>query len=162
MESMQDEIERTFEDFGLTPFTTLALTDQTRPRQTQGRLALRGTEGELASNASVPSEEVNESQDKYVVSFPLGDVPAENLKISVKDRVVTIDVKKEEKSEDGTCRLYQEYTRKFTLPEHVQAKDVKSVLTPEGVLKLEAPIPQPQLEAPKESRNIPIQVESVQ
>ena len=98
---------------------------------------------DVLSPAVVSHVEGTEGGDgKYVVNVPLGkNIGPDDLKVGVKDNVMTIEAKKEQKSEDGNCRMYQEYVRKFTLPPNVNAKEVKSVLTPEGYLKVEAPMP---------------------
>lgn len=83
----------------------------------------------------------------------------ENVKVTIKDRLLTIDAKFEQKSEDGSSRMYQEISRAFTLPETVKIEEVKSLFTPEGELLIEAPLPE--LEAPK-PKEIPIAVESKQ
>jgi HSP20 family molecular chaperone IbpA len=90
------------------------------------------------------------SDGKYRLNVPLGrSIGPEDVKIGIKDKIMTIEAKKEQKSEDGNCRVYQEYVRKFTLPENIDTKEVKSVLTPEGYLQIEAPLPLKKLEEPK-------------
>jgi len=101
---------------------------------------------------------VGEHGGKYVVRMDMGKkFNPDNVKISLKDRVLTIDAKFEHKSDDGNSRVYQETTRSFTLPEHVRVEEVKSLFTPEGELIIEAPLQQ--VEAPK-PKEIPIAVES--
>ena len=130
--------------------------------QTEGR---RGREGFDFHSPSVHSHIEGEDQGtgNYVMNIPLGtDVGPEDVKVSLKDHVMTIEAKKEQKSEDGNCRVYQEYTRKFTLPKAIDMKEVKSTLTPEGYLKIEAPLPKPPQEAlpePPKPKAIPIQLE---
>jgi HSP20 family molecular chaperone IbpA len=80
---------------------------------------------------------------KFTVTIPLGaGVKPEDLKVAVKDRELTVSVKGSSDSEDGTARLVQEYTKKITLPEDVQVHQVKTVLSAEGILTIEAPIPE--------------------
>jgi len=87
---------------------------------------------------------------KYLMNIPLGrHIQPEDLKIRLKEdegfKVMSIEAKKEQKSEDGSTRVYQEYTRQFTLPHSVNPKEVKSVLD-NGYLKIEAPLPQKQIQ----------------
>jgi len=96
---------------------------------------------------------------KYYLNVPVGRFRPENVKVSVKDRVMTVEAKVEEKSEDGKRRFYQEVSRQFTLPENVDLKEVKSLLTPEGVLKVEAPLPLEALPEPPKPQEIPIHLE---
>ncbi|CAG7719124.1 unnamed protein product, partial [Allacma fusca] len=86
--------------------------------------------------------ETSTKDGKFSVSIPLGkDVKPEDLKVTIKDRQLIVDVKTESKSEDGTSRLYQEFTKKIALPEEVNVSEVRTILTPEGVFKIEAPLP---------------------
>lgn len=83
-----------------------------------------------------------ETPGKYQVNVVIGDgIPAENIKVSLVDRMVRIEAKYEHKSEDGTSSVSQEFMRQFTLPENVDPGQVKSLLTPEGILQIEAPLP---------------------
>jgi HSP20 family molecular chaperone IbpA len=89
------------------------------------------------------SAQTSTKDGKFTVSIPLGKhVKPEDLKVTIKDRELIVDVKTESKSEDGSSRLYQELTKKIPMPEEVMVDQVKTVLTPEGVLKIEAPLPQ--------------------
>lgn len=94
---------------------------------------------------------------KYMLNINMGkEFAPENLKMSIKDNVMTIDAKKEFVSEDGNHRSYQEVSRKFTLPEGIDAKAVTSHLDNQGVLKIEAPLPQKALPEPPKPTMIPI------
>jgi len=98
-------------------------------------------------------------QKKYLMNVFLGEsVTPENVKVNLKDRVMTIEAKVDQKSEDGNTRVYQEISRKFVLPEHVNPKEVKSIMGPDGILKIEAPIPPEAIPEPK-PKEIPIQME---
>jgi len=97
-----------------------------------------------AAGVVTPSGE----QGKYTMNIPLGgNIGPEDLKVSLKDedglKMMTIQAKKEHKSDDGNQRYYYEMSRKFSLPQHLDPAQVKSVLTPEGFLRIEAPLPPP-------------------
>jgi len=113
----------------------------------------------LGMRPSVESELISEgSPSKYTLHVDLGEgVDPENVKLSLKDRLLTIEAKAEHKSEDGNSRLYQEITRKITLPETIDPKDVKSLLAPDGRLVIEAALPQQEAQKPKE---IPIHTQT--
>jgi len=92
------------------------------------------------------------SPGKYTMSIPLGKyISPQDLKVSCKDNVMTVEARKDRHSGDGTRRVHQEYMRKFTLPQSVNMNEVKSNLTPDGYLEIEAPLPTPPAitEAPK-------------
>ena len=83
---------------------------------------------------------------KYEVDIPLADgIGPEDLTVTLKDHVMTIEAKKESKQEEGNSsrRSLIEFKRKFTIPPNVDMREVKSTLTPDGHLKIEAPLPPP-------------------
>ncbi|CAG7720290.1 unnamed protein product [Allacma fusca] len=83
--------------------------------------------------------QITTKDGKFIVTIPLGaDVKPEDLKVVIKDRDLMIDVKTEMKSEDGKTRLYQEFSKSISLPEEVKTDQLKTVLSPEGILKVEA------------------------
>lgn len=119
----------------------------------------------LPSIASIPGRSASpmtmyesDLDGKYQMNIALGDrfLP-ENIKLSLKDRVLTVEAKYDHSSEDGTSRVHQEFTRQFTLPENVDPSQIKSLFTPDGILQIEAPLPVKEGEKPKE---IPIALES--
>ncbi|CAG7719128.1 unnamed protein product [Allacma fusca] len=101
---------------------------------------------------------INEDNDKYEFSLQLADVTPENITVSLKDQVLTISAMKEEVSDDGCTKLLQQLTKKIILPENVLEKELKSSLSPNGLLKIEAPLAKPQPVA-LEGKSIPIQIE---
>jgi len=113
-------------------------------------------------NRYVPAIEAESEDGKnYLLKMDLGtDFAPEDVKVTLKDKTVTIHAKFEKKSEDGASRMYQEVTRQFTLPDNVKIEGLKSLFTPQGVLSIEAPLMQIEAEkkAPKE---IPIEKEAV-
>lgn len=114
---------------------------------TSSRLFCPVIEGETAA-------EGENGGGKYIVKMELGkSFDPENVKVTLKDRVVTVEAKFEHKSEDGKSRMYQEFCKSFTLPTNVKVEEIKSLFTPEGQLVIEAPIPV--VEAPKPTE-IPI------
>ena len=60
---------------------------------------------------------------------------------------MTIQAKMDQKSEDGS-RFYQDISREYFLPEQVQIEGLKSVIGEDGVLRIEAPLPE--AEKPRE------------
>jgi len=97
---------------------------------------------------------------KYQLNIHMGrNFAPEDVKVSMKNGIVSINAKKEKTSEDGNSRFYQEVTRKFTLPSNVDVKQIKSALTPDGILKIEAPLPQEALPEPPRAKEIPVKVE---
>jgi len=88
---------------------------------------------------------VESKEGKFTVSIPLGkDAKPDNVKLSVRDRDFYIKIKLEKSSEDGTSHLKQVFTKRVPLPEDVIVDEIKSNLTSEGVLKIEASVPIPE------------------
>jgi HSP20 family molecular chaperone IbpA len=109
----------------------------------------------------IEPEIVGEGENKrYRMNLHMGaNFSPENVKVSLKDRLMTVEAKQEQKSDDGNTRLYQEVSRVFTLPDEVDAKDVKSVLNPDGVLTIEAPVHEKALPEPPKPKEIPVIME---
>ncbi|CAG7721198.1 unnamed protein product, partial [Allacma fusca] len=79
---------------------------------------------------------------KFTVTINLGaGVLPEDVKVTIKDHELIVDVKAGSSSGDGTARLVQEYSKRIAIPEDIKPQQVKSVLSPEGILKIEAPLP---------------------
>jgi HSP20 family molecular chaperone IbpA len=89
------------------------------------------------------------NEKKFKLNVPVGNFSPEDVKVSLKDWVMTIEAKTEQKTEDGCARSYREVSRKFTLPRNLDMKEVTSILTPDGILKIEAPVPQKTVPPPR-------------
>ena len=61
----------------------------------------------------------------------------------------------EHKSEDGTQAIFQEIARTYTLPDNVEVEKMKSLLSEDGILCIEAPL-KGSKETPKGPTEIPI------
>jgi len=71
------------------------------------------------------------------ITMDLHGYKPEDVKVSLNDRTVTIEGKYEHK--DDANRVYQEWSRQYTLPETADISKLKSLLDNEGVLTVEAP-----------------------
>lgn len=86
---------------------------------------------------------------KYKLSVFLGEeFSPEDIKVSFNEKVMQVEARKEQVSADGRTRSYEEVSRLFTLPETVHLTEVKSVLTSDGTLKIDALLPE-HVESPK-------------
>lgn len=104
-----------------------------------------------------------ETADKYAMNVVIGkNLPPENIKVNMKDRLVTVEVKYEKTydHEDGKSKFSQELLRQFTLPEGIDVSQVKSVLTPDGILMFEAPLPPKAIADSAKVKEIPINKDS--
>jgi HSP20 family molecular chaperone IbpA len=98
---------------------------------------------------SMPLEAVDDTGNSYKINMDVSGFKPEDIKVSLKDRVLTIEAKMEQKSEDGS-RLYQEVSKMYNLPDNVELENLKSLLTNDGVLAIEAPLTVRAEEKPKE------------
>jgi HSP20 family protein len=91
-----------------------------------------------------PSVDLSETDDHYEVKAEIPGMKKEDIKISVKDNVLTLSgEKKQENKTDKKnvyCveRLYGQFERSFTLPKNVKADAIKAKYK-DGVLTVEIP-----------------------
>ena len=79
----------------------------------------------------------------------------DEIKVNVVDKVLSIEGKHEEKSEDGSRFTSRQFFRKFALPDECPADQVVSNLSADGVLLVTAP----KLAIKDSERAVPIQME---
>ncbi|KAK8779276.1 alpha-crystallin B chain-like [Amblyomma americanum] len=79
------------------------------------------------------------TQDKFAVQVDARNFVPEELTVKTVDNCLIIHGKHEEKSDDRGCYVAREFTRRYVLPEDVDPQTIKSHLTPNGVLAIEAP-----------------------
>jgi HSP20 family molecular chaperone IbpA len=86
---------------------------------------------------SIPIQGVVQRGDVYRVNVDVDGFKPEEINISVKENALVIGAKMERKAEDGS-KFQQEFTREMTLPEEVDLTTLKSFLSNDGVLSIEA------------------------
>jgi len=103
----------------------------------------------LSANSYAPRVDVRETKDAYLMDMDLPGLTADDVEISLKDRVLSIssiqEAKKEEKKKDaeGVEYLIRErrsssFARRFTLPEDIDANNVEANFA-NGVLSITVP-----------------------
>lgn len=108
----------------------------------------------------VPKVDVKETKDTYTLLMDLPGRKEGDVDLSLKDNVLTISSSTENKAEekDDTYlireRSYSSFTRRFTLPDDVQAECVKASFK-NGVLE----VTMPRNKAVSETRKIAISAE---
>jgi HSP20 family molecular chaperone IbpA len=78
-----------------------------------------------------------QSGDVYRINVDVDGFKPEEITISLKENILTIQAKMERKAEDGS-KFQQEFTRELSLPENVDPTSLKSFLGNDGVLNIEA------------------------
>jgi len=99
---------------------------------------------------------VKEDDSKFEVSVDTHGYKPEDLQVRIKDNMVTIEAKNEEKKEETNSKSYsaKHFSRSFTLPQGCKAQSVTSNLSKDGLLLVTAPKTEAVTHQP--SRNVPI------
>jgi HSP20 family protein len=99
-----------------------------------------------AEAAWLPSVDAFERDGAFVLRADLPGMNKDNVKVEVKDNMITIDGERKsdfEEEKDGIYRMeraYGSFYRAVPLPEGVRPDDVKATFK-EGVLEVTAPLP---------------------
>ncbi|CUQ67296.1 Hsp20/alpha crystallin family protein [Candidatus Nitrospira inopinata] len=92
----------------------------------------------------IPTVDISETDDEYLIKAELPEVKKEDVKVTVEDGVLTMHgERRQEKEEKGRKyhrveRSYGSFVRSFTLPESVDETGVKAEYK-DGVLNLHLP-----------------------
>uniref|UniRef100_A0A1W7RB70 Alpha-crystallin B chain n=1 Tax=Hadrurus spadix TaxID=141984 RepID=A0A1W7RB70_9SCOR len=71
--------------------------------------------------------------------FDVSEYQPEEIMVKTVDNRLQVQAKHEEKTESSS--VYREYNREFLLPQGTDPEQIKSALSKDGVLTIEAPIP---------------------
>ena len=92
----------------------------------------------------IPTVDISETEDEYLIKADLPEVKREDVKITVQERILTIQGERaQEREERGKRyhrveRTYGNFARSFTLPDYVDDTKVTAEFK-DGVLKLHLP-----------------------
>jgi len=95
----------------------------------------------------LPAVQVHKGDGELTVTAELPGMKPEELDITIKDSVLTINAEKNEEDQENGHREYRRYFRSFTLPEKVDEEKVSASFE-DGVLELKFP-ELPQIESKK-------------
>ena len=93
---------------------------------------------------------VTAGKDTFEICVDVRGFDPKDVQVTLKDGVLTIEGKHEEKSEKGENVVTRQFTRRFTLPQGVDMENAKSLIDKNGILRIEAPFTRPE-EPPKET-----------
>jgi len=99
---------------------------------------------------------VRNDEKTFEVSLDTHNFRPDEIKVNVVDKVLNVEGKHEEKSEDGSKYISRQFIRKYILPEECPPEEVVSNLSADGVLLITAP---KKLAIKDTNRKVPIQVE---
>ena len=103
---------------------------------------------------NVPVETIQDGKRLYKIELDLPDFKPEEIQVTVKDNLVTVRAKHQ--GEKDGVKQHREYHYQYTLPQDVNPEHIKSLINSNGLLTIEAPLPE--LKEP-ESKEIPVQCE---
>jgi hypothetical protein len=88
-----------------------------------------------------------EGQHKFTLRFDCSQFKPDEISVKTHDGRLRVHAKHVHEEDDR--KVYQEFYRECVLPENVDPETLKSCLTEDGVLQIEAPVPSTVV-APKE------------
>jgi len=94
-----------------------------------------------------------EGNKKLALRFDCSSFKPEEIQVKTKDSTLYVHAKHEENTPNK--KVFREFTKQYTLPKTVDPAKLKSILTKDGVLNIEAPAPE--AIAPKPERLISIE-----
>ena len=98
---------------------------------------------------------VRDDDKSFEVSLDTHNFRPDEIKVNVIDKVLSVEGKHEEKTEDGSKYTSRQFIRKYTLPKECSPEQVVSNLSADGVLLITAP----KLALKDADRKVPIQME---
>ncbi|XP_069741054.1 heat shock protein beta-1 [Narcine bancroftii] len=111
----------------------------------------------LSRQQSTGISEIKVSSDKWKVNLDVNHFAPEEITVKTKDGYVEINGKHEERQDEHGF-ISRCFTRKYLLPQGIDAGVVSSTLSPTGVLTVEAPMVKPALKSSEVT--IPVTYES--
>lgn len=102
----------------------------------------------LATTAFTPSCDVDETDTHYLLSFDLPGVKKDEIKVDLRDNMLTVSGERKEEREDKkkgryrSERYYGAFERSFALPTNVKADQIEANYS-DGVLSLSVPKSEP-------------------
>jgi len=116
----------------------------TQTSQSTGNTSVSGFEG-----LNSPLIQDDGDGKTLKLRFDVSQYAPEEIVLKTVDNKLLVHAKHEEKSD--TKSVYREYNREFLLPTGVNPELIRSSLSKDGVLTVEAPLPQPALTGPPQS-----------
>jgi crystallin alpha B len=98
---------------------------------------------------------VRDDDKSFEISLDTHDYRPDEIKVNVVNKVLTVEGRHEEKSEDGSKFTSRQFVRRYTLPKECPPEQVVSNLSADGVLLVTAP----KLALKDSDRAVPIQME---
>lgn len=97
----------------------------------------------------------SDGNKKLALRFDVSNFKLDEIEVKTKENVLYVHAKHEENTPGK--KVFREFSKQYSLPKSVDPAKLKSILTKDGVLHIEAPAPE--AIAPKPERLIPIEME---
>ncbi|XP_078083106.1 heat shock protein beta-1 [Mustelus asterias] len=117
-------------------------------------LCLPSLQGQISGGTSL----IQETSGSWKVSLDVKHFTPEELKVKIQEGYLEISGSHEER-QDQHGFISRNFTRKYKLPSDVDTMSVTSSLTSDGILIVEAPLPNPAVQVPVEIM-VPVQTET--
>ncbi|CRL04120.1 CLUMA_CG017232, isoform A [Clunio marinus] len=114
---------------------------ETTSSSTAANNSLSRTPQQSSSVADINSPLIQEDGDNKVLKlrFDVSQYTPEEIVVKTVDNKLMVHAKHEEKTD--TKSVYREYNREFLLPKNVNPESIRSSLSKDGVLTVDAPLP---------------------
>lgn len=128
-DSLRQEVDRLFEDFGRAPF---------------GLLQREPLFARSAAEFTTPAVDVVETPDRFEISAELPGIDQKNIELKISNGSLVIKGEKKDEREEKTAesylseRRYGMFERSFALPDDIDAAKIEATFA-NGVLKVRLP-----------------------
>lgn len=147
---LQSEMEQRMADMRSQMFTLV-------PSESFNRPAI---EGSIKTKFDEPNVIEKDGKNVMELRFDVQQFRPEDINIKTKDNVLEVHAKHEDTKDNA--KVFREFRRQITLPTGTILEDMTSVLSPEGILTVEAPMPIKAIEEavlPKQAQSLQIKHE---
>lgn len=119
--------------------TTSSTTQSSTHNQSGSDLANRGDTKTWYDELNSPLIQQDGNEKSLKLRFDVSQYAPEEIVVKTVDNKLLVHAKHEEKTESKS--VYREYNREFLLPKGTNPEQIKSSLSKDGVLTVEAPLP---------------------
>ncbi|XP_032308936.1 heat shock protein beta-1 isoform X3 [Drosophila ananassae] len=140
MEAFTRTLQKTFRSTRTTTSTTTTTNSSTTSSTTNSALPSRiPKQQNYVSDISSPLIQDEGDNKVLKLRFDVSQYAPEEIVVKTVDQKLLVHAKHEEKSD--TKSVYREYNREFLLPKGVNPESIRSSLSKDGVLTVDAPLP---------------------
>ncbi len=109
----------------------------------------------MSANSFLQVIRIKNDDSKFEVSLDVHDFRPDEIKVNIKDSMLSIEAKHEEKTDNKV--VMKHFSRSYTLPESCMPSKVESNLSSDGILVITAPKQQAVKADPVKVTKIPVE-----